>query len=351
MKISVLTFSKSKNYGGNLQCYALSTYLKQLGHIVEQIDIQRPAPKMSLISRILRFSDYIFFPLFWFRYIVHYSRPYKTLKEIELNPPQNDAIIVGSDQVWNPDLTKSLDPLVYFLPFAPDTTKKIAYAASFGMSEWTDNSLAERIKPLIKDFTHIGVREVEGVQICSKVFGVESKLVLDPTFLIYSYDEICGKYDKTIKHKGLVLFKFENQQKIDSVCLELSEKLFEKPILLHGTRKISGFTLKRFVSVPRWLRTIRYAKYIVTDSFHCTVFCILFHKQFITTSYVSSRNSRIITLLNSLGLEERFCPDLKTLHERGVALMQKSINYEEVDLRKKKLQEESRNFLIQALNS
>lgn len=349
MNIAILTFSKSKNYGANLQCYALTKFLIQKGHSVEQIDIQRPRPKMSLIGKLLRLHENILFPWFRKKHLNVFTKKYKSVKQLESDPPKSEIFIVGSDQVWNPKLTSSLDPLAYFLSFVPLGRKKIAYAASFGFDQWTDEALKPKVKKLLQSFHSIGVRELEGKEICEKTFDVKSEVVLDPTFLLDSYDDICGEYDAKKKNNELVYFTFKQDKESADAILKISHALKSKPVLLCGIRSVKGFSLRRFVSVPRWLTSIRYAKYVITDSFHCTVFCILFHKQFITTSAIENRNSRLCSLLKCLDLQERFCANCADILQHGVQLLNTPIDYNVVDSRKNKLQETSRSFLINAL--
>lgn len=349
MNIAILTFSKSRNYGANLQCYALTKFLSLKGYCVEQIDIQRPRPKMSFLGKLLRFHDNIIFPWFRKKYLNVFTKKYKTVEQLENNPPNSDAFIVGSDQVWNPNLTGSLDPLIYFLSFVPSGRKKIAYAASFGFDEWTDETLKPKVKNLLQSFHSIGVRELEGKEICKKTFDVKSEIVLDPTFLLDSYDDVCGIYESKKLSDELIYFTFKKDKKISDAVLSISYKLRSKPVLLCGIRPLKGFSLRRFVSVPNWLRSIRYAKYVVTDSFHCTVFCILFHKQFITTPAVENRNGRLRNLLDIFGLQERFCGSSTEILHHGIHLMNTPIDYNVVDSKKRIMQELSRSFLINAL--
>lgn len=348
MKIAILTFSKSKNYGANLQCYALTKFLQQQGHFVEQIDIQRPRPRMSIISKILRLHENIIFPMFRRKYIDVFTKKYKTPEQLKKDPPQSDAFIVGSDQVWNPSLTKSLDPLIYFLSFVPSEKRKIAYAASFGTEKWTDEIIQPKVKELLGSFHRIGVREFEGKEICKNTFGVESEIVLDPTFLIDSYDNICGEYNEDKLTNELVYFTFKSDGEVADVVLNISKALKAKPVLLGGVRGKKGFKMRRFVSVPRWLRSIRYAKYVITDSFHCTVFCVLFRKQFLVTPAIEERNGRLFCLLETLGINDRFCK-IDDLKQYGITLMNTMIDYDGVEEAKEKLRKRSIDFLKNAL--
>ena len=110
MKISILTFSKESNFGANLQCYALCKTLQNMGHQVDIIDIQLPKKRFSWYSTLLQFPQEFLFFLFRKKYLNFFTKKYKTTAELQNGQHKSDLYIVGSDQVWNPDITKRLNP-------------------------------------------------------------------------------------------------------------------------------------------------------------------------------------------------------------------------------------------------
>src|SRR5690606_2791095 len=111
----------------------------------------------------------------------------------EVNPIKEDEVfIVGSDQVWNPDLTKA-SALDYFFSFLPDEVKRISYAASFGNSEWIWSDIQHDVWDCLQKFSAISVRESSGAKICEEIFNVNSSVVLDPTLILGSYKELINK--------------------------------------------------------------------------------------------------------------------------------------------------------------
>ena len=184
MKISILTFSKESNFGANLQCYALCKVLQGMGHQVDIIDIQLPKIKFSWYTTLLQIPQDILFFLFRKKHLNYFTKKYKTADQLQKGQHKSDLYIVGSDQVWNPDITKRLAPLVYFFSFLPDDVRRISYAASFGKESWQSPTLTDKVKMLLHKFNAVGVREQTGVSICKDTFGIDARLVADPTLLL-----------------------------------------------------------------------------------------------------------------------------------------------------------------------
>lgn len=349
MKVSIFTFSKEYNYGANLQCYALSKILKGLGHDVDIIDAQLSRIPTSIISRIISIPNRISFWLFqksFFRFTRHYS----DYKELCDNPPLRDAYIVGSDQVWNPEITKRFHPEAYFFSFVPKGKLKIAYAASFGMEKWHPTAWDDKIKSLIKEFHAVGVREYGGRKICKETFDIDASVVLDPTLLLTSYDEICGKYKPEKQTKNLIYFKFVKSNKSEDVCKIIARNHQLTPIYLGHKKFVKGFRYTPFVSVKKWLNSIRYADFVIADSFHCLSFCLIFRKQFISLPSAEGRSGRMQNLLSSLGISERFCATLDELNARGEYLYNKKIDYKVIDEKLESLRNSSLMFLKKKLS-
>lgn len=345
MKISILTFSKEFNYGANLQCYALSKVLQDMGCEVQIIDAQLQPIKASLVTRIIRYPSERAFKKFQSKWLPPFTCKYNTLEDLKNNPPKSDVFIVGSDQVWNPDVTNRFDSMAYFFPFVPDDKTKLSYAASIGVSEWKHKELTEQIKGELQKFKAISVRETSGGQLLKTTFGIDSQVVLDPTLLLSSYDQICGEYDAGQRTKNLVLFKFVKDSKCDNVCLKIANEYGLKAVHLTNRRKVKGFSYCPNASVKQWLNTIRYADFVVTDSFHCTAFCILFHKQFIVLPSFPNRAGRMQSLLSQLGLSDRFCNTIEEFNHNREKLYNSIIDYNIVGNNLNTLRLDSMNFL------
>ena len=351
MKISVLTFSKEDNFGANLQCYALLKTLTSMGHQVDIIDIQLPLVKMGLISRLTRIGQHYNFMQFRRKYFnSSFTKKYKSANELENNPPVSDMYIVGSDQVWNPAITRRLDPLIYFFSFLPSDACRISYAASFGSSAWNDEKLLPRVSELIKKFSAVSVREAQGIKICREIFHINAIEVCDPTFLVPDYDDVCGKYDKNKETDNIIYFKFVRNKRIENIIEHYAKSGNKKYIKLLDFHKTRGSVIKPYVSVKRWLEYIRYSNMVITDSFHCMVFSILFHRQFIVLPSMKTRSGRMKNLLDKLNLSERFCVDEIDLSSKIDYLMSRKIDYKSIQPIIEDMRFQSLSFLSNAIS-
>ena len=350
MKISILTFSKENNYGAHLQCYALSKVLEETGHSVSIIDIQLNKKKVSIIAHIINSLTTRSFRRFRKKYLPKFTKKYKSPASILNNPPKADLYIVGSDQVWNPDITNKLDPKLFFFSFLPKGKKRISYAASFGSKTWGLPNRDE-YKNLLDQFDAISVRENSGVDICKEVFNVSAQEVLDPTLLLNSYDEICGRYDESKLTNEIVYFHFAHRPDYEDAIVSFANQNGFIPINLKGSLH-GGNGMKNilFATVKEWINRIRYARFIITGSFHCMVFCILFHKQFITLpSHIAERSERLVNLQNKLGLSDRMIPIEGNLSAFLNKIYTIPIDYEQVDERLMKLRSDSLRYLLDSI--
>lgn len=323
MKIAILTQPLRANYGGVLQNFALQQVLIKLGHkpitiekdYLQEINIPKliyELPKRLFTKYILkkrkyilseRHNDYIegfrrILKPFVKTYINH-----KYVKDFDLiNKSKINAIVVGSDQVWRPIYNQGYIDKMY-LSFIPTVSniKRIAYAASFGTCDWEyDINLTEECSELIKRFDAVSTREIDGIELCHKYLGYKDAVsVLDPTLLLdkANYLEIC----KNIKpQEGKILFAY------------ILDKDQESITYLENIAKQNGLKLKLVsahedctLSMEEWLAMFRDAKCVITDSFHGTVFSIIFKKEFYTIANQMRGGSRFTSLLSQLSLTDR----------------------------------------------
>lgn len=347
MKISILTFSKESNFGANLQCYALCKTLQSMGHQVDILDIQLPRIQFSWYTTLLQIPQDFLFLLFRKKYLNYFTKKYKAADQLQNGQHKSDLYIVGSDQVWNPDITKRLDPLIYFFSFLPDGVRRISYAASFGTDSWQSSSLTDEVKALLHKFNALGVREQTGVTICKETFGIDAQLVADPTLLLTSYDEICGKYNLQHETNELVYFTFIRNKEEQRMIAEFSKANHLQAVAMRSNRPIPGFESRLYVSVAGWLNSIRYAKLVVTNSFHSMVFCIIFHKKFVAVPAKVGRSIRQEGLLEQLGMSDHFCKNTSDLYKTMEHVIQKDIDYTVIDKKIKKMREGSLDFLME----
>lgn len=371
MKIGIMTFWESQdNYGQQLQAFALQTYLKNMGHEVYLIQCKRtPIPQKekrffrriktalyNLKKRVIQqYNKEVgppnrFFDEFRKKYIKLGETEYRFLTELKVNPPKADAYICGSDQIWNNSFTISCEP--YLLGFGNKETKRIAYAASFGQRELSPPT-QELFKKYLGDFDAISVREKSGVNLCTMLGYKRAYWVPDPTLLFNKSQWLSMLNIKKIETgagKRLFLYVLGNSELHDK------NKYFEyfrsetalEIIHTSANNDLSGIF---FPSVEQWVFELSTCNYVVTNSFHGTIFSILFEKPFIVlpnTGSASGMNERITSLLGKLNLSEHMLESFEALEVER--LLKKEINWSEVNDVLNEWKKDANSFLSMALN-
>ncbi|MGK0385879.1 MAG: hypothetical protein ACI849_000484 [Patiriisocius sp.] len=329
MKAGIVTFYSANNYGAVLQCYALSETIKSLGFEVELIDLPLHA-KPKDIRTFLR-EKVLSISFSGFR--KHF------LPEVTVSFSDKNVYIFGSDQIWNPQITNSNYDL-FFGSWVKNNTPKISYAASFGLATWNYPSYTNLVKEQLNSFKSIGVRESSGVDICKNTFNVDSEKVLDPTLLLKDYT---GIFKRRKASSSLVAyFLCKDELKVQQVrCI--GEKRNLNPVILKDYKIRNKIKSVAFPSVSKWLSYLESSELVLTDSFHCMVFAILFKKNFIVIPAIPERVDRMLSLLKDLGLESRFFHNIND--DRIVGTISKDIDYLEVDKKLDRLRSNSIAFL------
>lgn len=343
MKIGILTQPLLNNYGGLLQNYALQQVLKGMGHEVETID-WRMYKTGRLVEWLYRKKKYIYsyFSNKWEkpRYVVNdkelaiistntgfFVKKYISVCPILASTPSKmrqvansqgyDAYIVGSDQVWRPGFNSM--PMAMYLDFCvKDKVKRIAYAASFGTSEWEYNKrMTQNCKKLANLFDAISVREKSGVELCHKYLNVVASQVLDPTLLLNrSYYENLVYNEIEPQNEGALLFNYilDPTEKKDEIIKTISKDqglvaFSVMPKCQEGNR--TKWDIKHrineciYPSVTSWLRAFMDARMTIVDSFHGVVFSIIFNKPFWVIANSVRGNTRFESILQLFELEDR----------------------------------------------
>lgn len=350
MKIGILTFQYSNcNYGAILQTYSIYKLIETLGYdsyIINYTPAVYTLRKKTaaLIVAMLGFE----FEKFRRRNIPRILHKTETINELKKLNEIIDKFVVGSDQVWRyRSDTKAF--YKYFFDFVDDSKIKIAYGASFGIDYWdADKETTQHVKTLIKKFDAISVREESGIKICNDIFGVESVNVLDPTLLLEKkyFHELADKQTKQTKQKYLAYMLLDDSKQNELFFKKIASNNNLKFIGINGKKIWSKKNFFLFKSVNKWLSYIKNAEIIITDSFHCTVFSIIFRRKFICLANPHRGITRLENLLKRLNLESRFCLDINKFEEKKIVT---EIDYEKVEqiLAKEKI--ESINFLKNSL--
>lgn len=331
MKIGILTFSKSPSYGATLQCYALCRILKNMGHIPYLI--KEELPHESSLKYRMRF-------LISCREFRRFKKSY--LPQFVSTIEGLDLVIVGSDQVWNPDLT-GIKVFRFFGDYTPNNIPFISYAASFGKDVWSHHKLNDKIRMLLyQRFKAISVREASGMDICEKTFGIKATLVLDPTLLVDNFNELIVKHGI---NEEFVSFKLHNpldpnwQNLMKEISLTTNRSHNQLSCVPHN----KFYTVK---SVENWLSDIASSRFVLTDSFHGMLMAIKYRKPFVVFRPVLGREGRVKELLEKLGLEDRYCDNFQRgISDIIVGKINDPIDYNTVEKRLAVLREQSIKFL------
>lgn len=356
MKIGIMTFWWSEdNYGQLLQCYALQKYLRDQGHdpflirydsrkdyvptplywkLLKVLNPVKLAGYLSLKRRkYLSAKEYVVhnrqFSSFRDTYLKQSEWIYHSYDELKANPPEADCYVVGSDQVWNFGNIplRRVKKLIhaYFLDFGSDSVIRMAYAASWGQEQIPDDFISE-IVPLLKKFQKVSVREKSGINICRRCGYETAQWVCDPTMLVNAkvYRGIYQYNNVSVPQKPYVLFYYlDNGGKFDKKSVfQFAQERNLDVRYISANMNMDAYE-KTYATIPEWLCLVDNAKYIITNSFHCCVFSILFEKQFgvisLTGKY-SGMNSRLQSLFEMTDCGERYIKDddFSVLDERYV---------------------------------
>lgn len=366
MEILILTQPLHTNYGGLLRAYALQQILKGMGHdvVTDRLGVVR---KLPLWNRALRFlyhavqfcilKNYRYYP---YRYLfVSFDKESKAKRSISINTDrfvnthidtidlltrsnesvidavrQFDAIVVGSDQVWRATMS---DIPTYFLSFTKAiNVKRIAYAASFGTDDLNEYSKMDMkiASESIKLFDAVSVREKSGVHLCRDYFKMDAVHVLDPTMLLSKDDylKLIEEEDKPCSENILLTYVLDRTQEKNDIIQRVGEALHLTSCENGAVKYFSNVVESNvseciYPSVSRWVAGFRDAQFVVTDSFHGTVFSIIFNKPFVAILNSKRGSSRFISLLSVLGLENRLISTTNDLLEEHL----KPIDYTEVN--------------------
>ncbi|MBQ4420812.1 MAG: polysaccharide pyruvyl transferase family protein [Bacteroidales bacterium] len=382
-KVLILTQPLRTNYGGLLQAFALQKVVKDLGFEV-LTDNPFYLGRLSLRKKIKDFAarfvygvlrgDKKYKPLFKHRlkrkdyeYAAQNILPFIETRIATIDffkgkaqPSSQDIdkfdyYVCGSDQVWR---RRYGDVRRYFFDFLKGRDKRrFSYAASFGLDNIDEYSKQEKqdCRELIKSFNSVSVREREAIKIVEQEFSFSAVQVLDPTLLLEKEDYI-SLIGNTSKQESedpylfvYILDKSEQKKElIDIVSRRLNLRV--KDIMPKKDWKTSKKdTESVFPAVEEWLDCFDKAGFVLTDSFHGTVFSIIFNKPFLSVGNKDRGLTRFTSLLSLFGLEDRLIFSKKDL--TGVLLHNMlKIDYPKINETKSVLKEQSIEFLKQNLD-
>ena len=261
------------------------------------------------------------------------------------------AFITGSDVVWNPYLHKNLNDKGFFLDFAKEGVKRIAYAPSTGVTVFPDTAKRD-LKDLLLKFDALSVREQSGANLIKDLTGIDVQVVIDPTMLLDStmYDDII-EMPTDVSGDYILIYKFGNIKHTEETIKEIKRKLGLPVIYIPAGLYEKGASPRYDIGPNEFVGLIKNARIVLTDSFHCTVFCLLYHTPFYTF-YRSlpgngrDLNSRMINLLEMVELKDRLVLPNTTIDFLNID----SIDFENCDKLLEQFRFAAVNYLKEALN-
>ena len=276
---------------------------------------------------------------------------YKSLSEMA--DAKYSDVIVGSDQLWLPVNVVSD---YYTLNWVPDNINKISYATSFGISKIPDK-YTDEYKKFLSRINYLSVREESGKKICDE-YGISSKVVCDPTILLTKEEwEQEAVQERIIADKYILCYFLGSNIEHRKFAEKLKEKTGYKIVSLNHADEYVKYS-DTFADItpydigPReWINLIKNAEYVCTDSFHGTVFSLLFNKTFFdfrrySESNKMSTNSRIDSLLDLAGVDKN---RILTGNEDVDTVIKYKINYSKVNKNIDKIRQESKKWLLSSI--
>lgn len=344
MKVSFITYHDEDNYGATLQAYATYKAIEFLGYEPEVINLHLPR-RFGLLTRVLFSLKRMRFNEFRTKYLPNKTKVYRSLTDLQLEPPKSDVYLVGSDQTWNPSISKE-NALAYFLDFGSDKTKRISYASSFGTSQWIDSVYVntEKVNQLLSRFSKVLVRESRAIDICRENFGVEAQQVVDPVLLFSSYLELTGEISE--KKDTIVIYKILNDLEFYKKAKLIGVNLNCRVESVGSMRQIKGVSTHYPERIEKWISNIGTAKFVFTDSFHGTVLSLLYQRQFVVYVGDPLKISRITSILSLVGLSERICTHQDSV-DKIIRLLETPIEYKRVN----EILNEQRNISMMLLKA
>lgn len=373
MKIGIMTINSAYNYGCVLQAWALQKYLENEGHQVSIINYRIPeidntyrlfrekqrfsiAPINNLynclrhvkfnltqaprIRKAAKFEHFI-------NEVMNTTQVFSSFRELVEGKAGKDydVLITGSDQVWNGTITKGLKP-AYFLDFDHSGKRKISYAASIGKKELM-NAEKEFFKNYLAEYESIAVRENSAAELLAPLVKKPVEVVLDPTLLLDREDFDTLKQSSKYQKPYIFVHVIGKDARLRKIVTILSEQT-GLPIVQNRMKKQFPDELGRFSDAgpEEFIGLIEGAQLVITNSFHATVFAVIYEKNFITIPH-ELYPERMENLLKELSMENHLIASVEEL-PGSVAELQP--DYTAVKKKLKKRQQESREYLKRAVN-
>lgn len=365
LNTATVTFHASHNYGAVLQAFALQRFLLSSGVDNTIINLRTEILKETskVLTKRMGFK-YILKNIYTILFIygdrkIKYNKFVEFIKDnlITTNEVGDeksfaelancfDCVIAGSGQIWNVGVYGTND--MYFLKGVE--SKKISYAVSTGKKQEVEDFSDEQ-KSLIKKLASLSTRDSATANMIKIISGREIPVVLDPTLLHKRefYEEYFAKclQECLIKEKYIYVYTLDNNKELIDIAKKLAKRTGLKIYISHvsGTHYCFGLK-KQLASGPiEFLNHIKFAEYVITSSYHGTLFSIIFAKQF--WSYKADSDNRLNEILSALNLKDRSI-SIKEAESKFDSVISDS-EYESVRREIERMAEKSKRYLVDAL--
>jgi len=358
VKIGILTIFVD-NYGAVMQTYALNKTLNSMGHTAETVNYvstyygssYKPLRFNSKnpVSIMLGICLYPFrkyksqaFKKFRATYIKMSKMNYTKDELVNLDDLY-DILIVGSDQVWNKNVTHG--DTAYLFDFLSDNNKKYSYAASFGVKE-LPLEIKDEYRKSLSEFKRISVRERSAIKILENLNVHGAVKSLDPTLLINKEEWLSLASEKNKYGDYVLVYLMQTSSELIEIAKNYAKKHNYKVIFINDNfKRFKGVKTVSYITPKEWLSLICYAKCVFTNSFHGLAFSINLNREFYVMLHTgkSNNNSRMEDMLSDIGLSNR-------LVSPEIPLVEKQINWEKVNQMLDTLRNDSMTFLEEITN-
>ena len=354
MKCSIITIHHIHNFGSVFQAYALAHFLEMNGYETEIIDyrpgyyelgrnklktiVGRALNRVSYANRKRKFEDFIS------KYEVLSNKQFSSVAELEMFYKGSDHIfIAGGDQLWNTYHPCGNDG-AYKLAFT-NSIRKIAYGTSMGRDNYSNEELM-KLATSVEKFQSIMLREQSTVGLLRKYATNPVSHVIDPVGLLDIKEFESIAVEPKIDEPYAVMYLADSGELLDQAIEILSKKMGLKIVHICGFKKkcYCDYFIKD-AGPEEILGYILHADFVLSASFHATMFSLMFEKQFATLLPGEDTNARITDLLNYVGLENR------VLHcEEELIQIENPINYSKANQKLLNFREESRAALLSVIS-
>lgn len=314
MKTLTITLHDTDNCGSSLQAFSLQKFLLSNGIDNEIIDYvpeyakNNGSPIKSLLRKLIFYRDSNERDKKFHQFVVDYlhltEKKYRSFQELDGTPLEADFYITGSDQLWNATYRCGNDP-AFYLDFVK-TGKKLAYAVSLGREVIPKDNL-ELVKKYAQDYQWLSVREKSSVKQLEGVLnGKRVDYVCDPVLLNTVEIYLQMQAPRLIKDPYILVYmaQIPDAPSMDAFIEAIQKKVNGKVVLIGSYRNRCACDIhKRDVAPAEFLSLIANAEYIISNSFHATMFSMIYEKQFATV--LPERNgTRIKEILDYTDLTE-----------------------------------------------